>query len=112
MTEHYQNARRAPTDLASGRVLAPGELVAASDLVLKDPDDAQAVTHDAALVDDGALTEANLTPDESLQGDDLQARARALGIPRRSTMGADELRVAVAEAEATAAGSNDQEETA
>lgn len=109
MTSSYFNARRAPTDLASGRVLAPGETVEAGDLTLGTLEDSDRPTHDQRLVDGGTLQDATLhegaaTDSEDrplLAGDALEQRARELGIEGRSAMSADELRAAVAEAEDT-----------
>lgn len=89
----YRNARSAPTDLDSGRVLGVGEVVLESALNLDDG------SHDRALIDDGVLIEAEL-PQPELAGEELEARARALDIKDRSKLSAGELRAAVAEAEA------------
>lgn len=94
MPDSHKNALGHPLDLESGRVLAPGEVVTSDGLNLREG------SHDQRLVEDGALIAAYVTPDESLTGDDLQERARALRIKNRSTMSAEELRAKVAEAEA------------
>jgi hypothetical protein len=92
LPDYLKNALRHPLDLASGRVLSPGEPIATSDLDLKDP-------HNAALVRDGSLIES-AAPAAELAGDDLLKRAKALKVPRYSQLSADELRDAVAAAEA------------
>jgi hypothetical protein len=92
----YKNARQAPQDLASGRVVAPGEPVLAADLELGHNGDWP--THDQRLVEDGVLVEAIL--DAELTGDALTQRANELSIKGRSKMTADELRAAIAIAEA------------
>lgn len=99
----YKNVSGAPRDIASGRVLAPGEI--AEDGV--DPDNA----HDAALIEDESLIPCDPAPAEEdgvLRGKALEARAEELDIEGRSAMKADELREAVAAAEAALA-DNDQE---
>lgn len=96
----YMNTRQAATDLQSGRVLAPGEVVEASELDLES-------VHDAALVADGLLAEVEVepvVPEPVLSGRELKERAEALEIEGRSKMTADELRAAVEAAEAEAAG--------
>lgn len=91
------NARRSPQDIASGRMLAPGEIVAADEVDLES-------AHDRALVDEGALIKAAFDgPDEELAGEELEQRARELNISGRSKMSADELREKIAEAEAAGA---------
>lgn len=57
----YKNVRLAAQDLASGRVIAPGEVVGARDVDLKDP-------HDAALVADGVLIEAIVDDEKRRRG--------------------------------------------
>lgn len=94
MPDAYKNARLAPTDLGSGRALAPGEAVLADELDLNEG------SHDSLLIADGLLVEAAIEPDGSLSGDELRRRARELGVPGRGSMSADELREAVALAEA------------
>jgi hypothetical protein len=116
VTSSYFNTRRAPTDLASGRVLAPGEQVTDTDLVLGRDDDDR-VTHDQHLVDGGALglveaLEVPVLDSEDrplLAGEALEQRARELNIEGRSQMSADDLRAAVAEAEADTAADDDGE---
>lgn len=83
-----------PESLASGRTVVPGELFDRSALNLDDP-------HDARLVDEGIIIEAIVAP-APLTGDALKARAEELGIPNRGRLSADELRVAVAKADAEA----------
>lgn len=102
MTSSYFNTRRAPTDIGSGRVLAPGESVDADDLVLGTDEDTDQPTHDQRLVDDGTLADATPVEPEQheLTGDALAAEAQRLDITGRSSMTADELREAVAEAQA------------
>lgn len=105
----YKNVRRAPQDLASGRVLAPGETVAAADLDLEEG------SHDQGLIDRGVLIDARAREAETpvLVGEALQDRARELDIPGRTTKTAEELRAAVAEAEAAlAAETNDDSQEA
>lgn len=93
MPDAYKNARLAPTDLASGRVLGPGEAAPADAFNFDNP-------HDARLRDEGSIIEAVLPePDPELAGEALEQRARDLGIEGRSRMTADELRAAVADAE-------------
>jgi len=75
--------------LANGRTVAPGEPFERSDLT----DD------DQRLVDEGIVIGASVTP-APLEGDELQGRAKALNIKGRTTKTADELREAVALAEA------------
>lgn len=106
MTDYF-NARRAPQDLSSGRVLAPGETVKGKDLELGNGDD-DLPTFDQRLVDSGVLVDAEPRQPEvgDLAGEDLEARARELNIKGRSSMNAETLRVAVAEAEAAAATDN------
>lgn len=97
MTDSYKNARLAPTDLANGRVLAPGEAVPSSALDLSDG------THDDRLVQSGALVpSAADAQTKELAGDALKARAAELNIEGRSGMNADQLRQAIAEAEKAA----------
>lgn len=84
-----------PEDLASGRVVAPEEVFDRSELDLKSP-------HDQRLLDDGIVIEARVTP-VALEGDALRDRASELNIEGRSTMSAEKLRRAVAEAEAKSA---------
>lgn len=97
----YFNTRRAATDIGSGRMLAPGEAVDAADLELGYDVDTDQPLHDQRLVDDGTLADA--TPEEpeqhELTGDALAAEAQRLDIAGRSSMSADELRDAVAEAQ-------------
>lgn len=76
--------------LANGRTIAPGEPFDRADL------DSEG---DARLIEEGLIIDASVTP-VPLEGDELQARAKALGIRGRSTMSADDLREAVALAEA------------
>lgn len=57
----YKNVRLTAQDLASGRVVAPGEIVSARDVDLKDP-------HDAALVADGLLIEAEVEKPAARKG--------------------------------------------
>ena len=73
--------------LANGQTIAPGE-----------PFERSLLTDDDERVR-GLLIEAHVTP-APIEGDDLQKRAKALNIPGRSTMSADELREAVALEEA------------
>jgi hypothetical protein len=77
--------------LAGGRTIAPGEPFERSALDTNDPGDKR-------LVDEGLIIDAVVAPVQ-LEGDDLQARAKALGITGRSKMTADELREAIALAE-------------
>lgn len=77
-----------PIVVTSGRSHAPGDRVLGSEL------DAQ----DDYLIDEGVLVPAE--PLAELAGDDLQERARELEIKGRTKMGADELRAAIAAAEA------------
>ena len=93
----YRNVRLAAQDLASGRVIAPGEVVLADDVDLDDP-------HDAALVADGLLIEADVPEvDKPLSGAALKERAAELDIDGRAKMSADELRAAIEVAEQDAA---------
>lgn len=80
--------------LANGRTIAPGEVFERSAL------DTDA---DARLLDEGLIIDATVTP-AALEGDALQDRAKALGITGRGKMTADELREAVALAEAETPG--------
>jgi hypothetical protein len=75
--------------LANGRTVAPGEPFPRADL----SDD------DQRLLDEGILIGASVTP-APLEGEELQSRAKTLGITGRAKMSADELREAVALAEA------------
>jgi hypothetical protein len=77
--------------LASGRTIAPGEPFERSDLDSGDPGDKR-------LLDEGLIIDAVIAPVQ-LEGEDLQARAKELGIIGRSKMSADELREAIALAE-------------
>lgn len=72
--------------LANGQTIAPGE-----------PFERSLLTDDDERVK-GLLIGAHVTP-VALEGDDLQERAKVLGIRGRSTMSADDLRTAVALAE-------------
>lgn len=80
-----------PEDLASGRVVAPGEVFPASALDPKDP-------HDQRLTAEGLVIDADPEPQE-LAGEELEQRARDLNIKGRTGMNADELREAVEKAE-------------
>lgn len=55
---------------------------------------------DARLIDEGIIIPASVTP-VPLEGEALQDRAKELGVKGRTSMTADELREAVALAEAT-----------
>jgi hypothetical protein len=77
--------------LANGRTIAPGEPFERTDL------DTDA---DARLIEEGLIIDAQVTP-APLEGDALQSRAKTLGVTGRAKMTADELREAVALAEAT-----------
>jgi hypothetical protein len=81
-----------PENLASGRVVAPGEVFERSALDMDDP-------HDTRLVEEGVIIDADVTP-VRLSGEELQERAKQLRIPNRSNLSADELRTAIARAEA------------
>lgn len=78
-----------PEVLASGATIAPGEPFERS--LLGDDD--------RRLTDEGLVIDATITP-VPLEGDELQARAKALGVKGRTAMSADDLREAVALAEA------------
>jgi hypothetical protein len=80
-----------PEVLANGRTVAPGEPFEHD---LLDPE------RDARLVGEGILIDAIVTP-VPLSGDELRDRAKALAISGRASMSADELREAVALAEAS-----------
>lgn len=94
-----------PENLASGRVVAPGEVFERSALALDKPTDADdaaaaaAYEHDTRLVEEGVIIDADVTP-VRLSGEELQERAKQLRIPNRSNLSADELRTAIARAEA------------
>lgn len=96
-----------PENLASGRVVAPGEVFDRSALTLDEPEDRDdraavaAYEHDRRLVDDGLVIDAEVTPVD-LQGDALQQRARDLGVEGRSSMSRSELRKAIAQRQAAA----------
>lgn len=81
-----------PENLANGQTVAPGEPFERS---LLDPADAG----DDRLVEEGIIIDATVTP-VPLEGDALQDAAKALNVKGRTTMTADELREAVALAEA------------
>jgi hypothetical protein len=77
--------------LDGGRPVAPGEYTGPID---------PTQPHNAQMIEQGLLIEGSPPdPDQPLSGDELEARAKALKIPGRSTMTADELRSAVAAAE-------------
>jgi hypothetical protein len=78
-----------PEVLANGRTMPPGEPFERS--LLSD--------EDSRLLDEGLVIEASVTPVD-LGGDALQDRAKALNVKGRASMTADELREAVAIAEA------------
>lgn len=82
-----------PELLANGQTIAPGEPFERS--LLGEGDE--------RLIDEGLIIGASITP-VALEGDDLQARAKALNVRGRTSMTADELREAVALAEAQQAG--------
>lgn len=90
-----------PVDTSSGRTLGPGETIDAADLVL-DGDNTVAIAHDQRLVDEVLidLQDAPAAPEPSK--DDLMKRAGELDIAGRSSMDKDELKAAIAEAEAEA----------
>jgi hypothetical protein len=90
-----------PEVLANGRTIAPGEPFDRSDL-----QDA-----DQRFLDEGLLIEATLSP-VTLEGEDLQERAKALGIRGRGKMSARELREAVALEEARSGETTQPVETA
>lgn len=95
--DEYKNIGRGATDLASGRMLSPGEIVDAEALELGTEGD---TGHDQRLIDEGVLL--YLGPERQpprLTGEALTARAAELEIEGRSTMNADELRAAIAVAE-------------
>lgn len=79
--------------LANGRTIAPGEPFDRADL---DPTD----VNDKRLLDEGLLIDAVITPDADASAADVRQRARDLNIEGRSSMSPDELREAVALAEA------------
>lgn len=81
-----------PETLSNGQTVAPGEPFERS---LLDPND----DGDGRLLGEGILIGASVTP-AALEGDALQDRAKTLGVKGRTTMSADELREAVALAEA------------
>lgn len=100
MPDAYFNLRRAPTDLASGRVLGPGESAPPDALTLGKDEDTGRPTHDQLLVDEGALAKREVPEDDGvLRGKALEQRARELGV-WDSRASADDQRAAVAEAEA------------
>lgn len=78
-----------PEALAGGYVAAPGEPFDRS--LMTDADD--------RLVEEGIIIPASVTP-VALEGDALTERAKALNVKGRTSMTADELREAVALAEA------------
>lgn len=91
MTEQsaYLVSHPRPIDLASGRLVATGAEVQASDLNLEDP-------HDLAHVEQGRLVPFNPTPlPWELEGDDLKAAAKDAEIKGYTTMKADDLRRAL-----------------
>jgi hypothetical protein len=90
-------------ELDGGRPIAPGDFTGLIDV--------EEGTHNGNLLLDGLLLEvpkgsadkqakAQAEADEVLAGEALQSRAQELDIKGRSSMSADELRDAVAEAEA------------
>jgi hypothetical protein len=82
--------------LANGRTIAPGEPFDRADLTPASEDG----PGDSRLTEEGLIIDAQVTP-APLEGDALQSRAKALGVTGRAKMTADELREAVALAEAT-----------
>jgi hypothetical protein len=90
-----------PENLASGRVVAPGEVFDRSALNL-DPVSEENPDNDQRLIDEGIVIDAVIAPAQ-LAGDALQERARELKVPNRANLSADELRIAVAKAEGSAA---------
>lgn len=104
-----------PTVLRSGRTVAPGSPIDASELeeareaVVADEEngvEAQpAVTAERDFYDEqGWLEPIEPQADETLAGDALKARAQELEIEGRASMSADELRAAVAVAETSEGG--------
>jgi hypothetical protein len=90
--KNYVNARRSPQDIASGLMLAPGEV---TDQV--DPDN----PHDRGLIDEGVLLPTDAESETpKLAGKALEDRGKELGIEGFSQLSADEKREKVAEAEA------------
>lgn len=95
-----------PDELDGGRPIEPGEFTGPIDISEESPKNKQ-------LSDDGLLLEVSdgtykeevggepPPARQVLRGDALQARADELDIEGRSKMNADELRAAIAEAEAT-----------
>lgn len=79
-----------PEVLANGQTIAPGEPF---EKALLDP------LEDERLISEGIVIPATVTP-APLAGDALKARADELKVKGRTTMSADELREAVALAEA------------
>lgn len=80
-----------PEDLASGRVVAPGEVFAAKALDPESP-------HDQRLCAEGLVIDADPEPQEPA-GEELEQRARDLNIKGRTGMSAGQLREAVKKAE-------------
>lgn len=79
-----------PIVVTSGHAHAPGDRVLGSELD----------TQDDYLIDEGVIVPVVDGPPADLAGDELQERARELDIKGRTKMGADELRAAIAAAEA------------
>jgi hypothetical protein len=99
MATEYRLVGSHPEDLADGRTIAVDDVVSLSTEEAGHP-------HNKRLIDDGVLLSLDGSSEsEVLTGKALDDRAKELGIEGRSNLGADELRKAVAEAEAQA--SND-----
>lgn len=90
-------------DTSTGRTLAPGETISASDLTLSGKDEA-AVAHDQRLVDEVLIDLGDPPAAKEPTAKELQARAAELNIEGRSDMDKDALKAAIAEAEAEQAG--------
>jgi hypothetical protein len=79
-------------DLSDGRIVAPGDVVE-----IDDPNH----PHNRRMIDEGLLLPTAADGDDGLlRGEALQQRAAELEIEGRSSMSADELRDAVAAADA------------
>jgi hypothetical protein len=86
-----------PVDTSAGRTLAPGETIDERDLDLDS-------AHDQRLVDEVLIDLGDPPAAHEPTKAELLKRAGELDIPGRSSMSHDELKVAIAEAEANGGG--------